>query len=1202
MVQFSTAGRFRQIHENGRHIKQWNRPFMKIGDFRFDTPDLVDPEPSVGPGAAPCRESIVAVFARIAAAHPERMAVEDEDASVRYGELDREARRIAGFITSLDLADETPVAVMIGRSWRYVAAILGILMARAAFVPLDPAMPLSRRRTILDQAGSPLLISETAQLRDMHRLQWACTSVADVLCLDSDDLDGRSEPRGALMSEELWDHLAGETDDDILAGGWKSAFTGQPIPKAAMEAFGANARAKIAPLVGPRSTVLEIGCASGFTLRAVAPMVARYMATDLSRRAIERTVTAAGRCGLPQVSGRVLAAHDIDVLADERFDLVIINSVIESFPGFGYLRDVLAKAAALLTPEGAIFIGHVRDLTRCDAYQDDLAAFARSHAGQDYQTRLDCSEDLFVPRAFFADWAAEQGDFAVTVSDMEITGFDAAPYGFDAVLHRLPSAASSSSPRRRRHDRRALAAPPPFSKPQPSPDALAYILFTSGTSGIPKGVMIEHRSVVNLAESVNATQFAPLGEALAVACVASFAFDGAVVQIFAALLGGHRLALPGEDAKRDPAALHAFIESAHLDVVDPTPSLFAMLLDHWQASGTASSARLFVMGGEVVPASLPERFFANPAHADTTLINAYGPTECCVAATQYVMTARNWREILPPPIGRPIRNVLVRIADIVGHPLPDGVAGEIRIGGAGVGRGYFAMPDATRQQFLTDADGQRWYRSGDLGRRLARGHIHFLGREDGQVKLRGNRIELSEVEAALAAYPFIRRAVVLPFDPPDGGDRVLAAYVVAAPGFDSGACRTEMETRLPSFMVPSWLVTVEDIPLTVNGKVDAARLPSPARSPRPRARRPLADDDEIKVAAIMGSVLNLVIDDADADFFTSGGHSVLAVQLVERLGSAFDLKLPLSDLFADSTVARLARRLRQRRHEASARSALVVVNDRGGESPLVCFHPVGGNVLCYQALAKALGDRQPMAMLEAQGLERGQTLRTTVEDMVAADLPLIRQWIGERPVRLAGWSFGGLLAVEAAYRLDLAGVPVRDVLLFDAVASPEPVRQLLAKDESDYLAMLFDGLGIADAETLRALSAEQRLDLMIERGRGILPLPDGIDRDAVRRLLAVFQNNALAAIRYRPPRLERLGALLVRPRVPSAQAPGIPGDDFNGWQACFGQPVQLEWMDGNHGQMLVPPQVDELAGHLRRYLARSADACRRSDDVNRIND
>ncbi|MDR3436286.1 AMP-binding protein [Telmatospirillum sp.] len=1159
---------------------------MKIGDIRFDTPNLVPNEPAGRSEEGGAGEgNIVDAFAKVVAAHPDRLAVVDEKASVRYDQLNDEARRVARFVASLHLPAETPVAVMIGRSWRYVAATLGVLMAGCAFVPLDPTMPLSRRRTIAAEAGAPLLISETAQLRDMHRLQWACPDLAHILCLDSDDLDGRSEPHGALMSEELWDHLSGGAEDDVLAGGWKSAFTGQPIPEAAMTAFGANARSKIAPLVGSGSSVLEIGCASGFTLRAVAPMVTRYLATDLSRRTIERIVTEARRLDLPQVDVRVLAAHDIDILSDERFDLVIANSVVESFPGFGYLRDFLAKATALLKPGGAIFIGHVWDLDRRDIYQDDLAAFARANTGLGCQTRLDCSEDLFIPRAFFEDWAAERGGITAIVSNMEIDGFDPAPYGFDVLLRLDPSAAQRP-PRRWRHDRRALAATPATPLPSPSSRSLAYVLFTSGTTGIPKGVMIEHRSVVNLAESVNASQFAGLGAPLSVACIASFAFDGSVVQIFAALLGGHSLVLPGEEAKHDPAALHAFIESFHLDVVDPTPSLFSMLLDHWATNGTASSARLFVMGGEVVPSSLPERFFANPAHADATLINAYGPTECCVSATQHVMTARTWRETLPPPVGRPIRNVIVRICDGAGQPLPDGVAGEILIAGAGVARGYFGMPEATSQRFVTDKANLRWYRSGDMGRRLADGALHFLGREDGQVKVRGNRIELSDVEAALTAHPFVRHAVVLPFDPPDGSGRVLAAYVVPEAGFDAAACRTDLETRLPSFMLPSWLVTQDALPLTVNGKIDISRLPTPTRAPRPRPRRPLTGDEE-KVAAIMGKVLGQSIDDADADFFVCGGHSILAVQLVELLRDAFDQTLPLSDLFADSTVARLARRLTQRRHDKGLRSALVEVNDQGAEPPLVCFHPVGGNVLCYQALAEALGPRQPVAMVEAQGLERGQSLRSSVEEMVAAYLPLVRQWIGERPVRVAGWSFGGLLAVETAYRLDMAGVPVRDVLLFDAVASPEPVRQLLARDESDYLAMLFDGLGIADAATLRTLTPEQRLDLLVERGQGILPLPDGIDRDAVRRLLAVFQNNALAAIRYCPPRLERLGALLVRPRQPSLQAPGIPGDDFNGWHACFGQAVHLEWMDGNHSQMLVPPHVGELANHVRRYLVRA---------------
>jgi len=1166
---------------------------MKIGDFLFEetpSPRLTPPAPAGNTPGDTIEESILARFDQIAAAYPDRVAVADAVAQVHYDALEQDSRRIAGFIAGLGLPDETPVGVMIGRSWRHVAAILGVMRARAAFVPLDPTLPLDRRRRIIDSAAIPVLIADRAGIGDLHRLAWTCPSISDTLCLDSDDIDAEIEPRGALMNEELWDHLSGNAEDDIAAGGWHSAFTGRPIPATAMESFGAAACGKIAPLLPQNAHILEIGCASGFTLRWVAPLAGRYVATDLSRRAVERAETLARRLGLPQVSARVLAAHDIDVLSDQRFDVVILNSVIESFPGFGYLRDVLTKAVTLLAPGGAIFAGHLWDLDRRDAYRAALAAFARAHHGEGTKTRLDCTTDLFVPPAFFTEWAAERGDIEVTLSPMTVPGFDPSPYSYDAVLRRANRPKSTEPPRCRRHDRRALPLAPEIAA-APSPDSLAYVLFTSGTTGVPKGVMIEHRSVVNLAESVNRTQFAPLDRdaPLSVSCLAPFAFDGSVVQIFAALLGGHSVHLPDEETRRDPAALHDFIETRRLDVVDPTPSLFTLLLDHWQASDRASSARLFIMGGEAMPASLPERFYARSDHAECYLINAYGPTECCVAATQHLMTARTWREHMPPPIGRPILGVAVELRDGAGRAVPDGIVGEIHIGGKGVGRGYFNQPEATLRRFVTGADGQRWYRSGDLGRRLAGGAIQFLGREDDQVKIRGNRIELSDVETALAAHPFVRRAVVLPFDPPgEGGGRALAAYIVPEPGFDVGVCRADLDTRLPSAMVPSWLVTVAEIPLTANGKVDVARLPSPVRTPVPsRSVRPLGDDDERMVAAIMGRVLDTVIDDPDADFFVLGGHSVLAVQLVDQLRVGFGIRLPLSDLFADSTVARLAQRMKQRRATVGARSALVVVNDQGTQPPLICFHPVGGNVLCYQALAETLGADQPVAMVEAQGLEAGQSLAATVEEMVAASLPAVCDWIGDRPARVAGWSFGGLLAVEAAHRLDLIGRRVSAVLLFDSLASPEPIRHMLAQDEGAYLAQVFDGLGVGDAATFRALSAEERLDLLVEKGRGVLNLPDSFNRESARQLLAVFQNNALAAIRYRPPRLERLGALLVRPKVPSLQAPGLPDDPYNGWRACFGGPVSLDWIDGHHGQMMEPPYVADLADRIRTYLART---------------
>ncbi len=273
-----------------------------------------------------------------------------------------------------------------------------------------------------------------------------------------------------------------------------------------MDAFGANARNKVAGLVSRDARVLEIGCASGFTMKHVAPVVGTYVATDLSRRNVERTEALAINLGMTHVIGRQLGAHDIDVYEPGSFDLIIMNSVIENFPGYGYLRTVLAKAKNLLAPGGAIYLGNVWDADRRDDYLADLAQFARDTAGKGYNTRLDFLEDLFVPQCFLEDWAREQGGFAAKRSAIDADGFDPAPYTFDFVL--TTDAAQQPAPsQKRRHDLAALnAASDAHTASITNANDLAYVLFTSGTTGTPKGVQIEHGSVVNLAQSVLDTQ------------------------------------------------------------------------------------------------------------------------------------------------------------------------------------------------------------------------------------------------------------------------------------------------------------------------------------------------------------------------------------------------------------------------------------------------------------------------------------------------------------------------------------------------------------------------------------------------------------------------------------------------------------------------------------------------------------------------
>ncbi|NIY74345.1 AMP-binding protein [Thalassospira sp. HF15] len=1166
---------------------------MKIADFDFDSLETSLPEAAETPAAQ--IGSIIDAVADVVAKHPERIAIKDEAQDISYEALDCESNRIANFIIGLNLPEDAMIGVMTGRNRFYISAILGILKAGHPFVPLDPATPLIRRIAIANNASIPLVLADAEHVGDLHQLQWRCDGVEHILCIDRENIDAISETPGSLMSVELWDHLAGDDADNVLAGGWKSAFTGQPIAQEAMDAFGANARNKIANLVSKDAHVLEIGCASGFTMKHVAPVVGKYVATDLSRRNVERTEELAIKSGMTHVMGRQLAAHDIDVFEEQSFDLIILNSVVENFPGFGYLRQVLNKAAKLLAPGGAIYLGNIWDADRKSDYLADLAKFAADNVGKGYDTRLDFLEDLFVPEAFLKDWAYGHGGFAVERTAINAPGFDPAPYTFDLVMSPDAGIAPSKT-LRYRHDLSDLvqSADGAPDKPSASSD-VAYVLFTSGTTGTPKGVVIEHGSVVNLANSVLETQLKLISaedakSCLNLTCVAPFAFDGSIVQIFASLLNGHSLHIPGTDTRSDPEALHDFIVQHEIDQLDATPSLFFMLLNHWHQTGQHCPAKMVVLGGEPVTSDLVERFFALPQHSSSKLVNAYGPTECCVSAAQYVMTAQNHRQILPPPIGRAINGAQIRICDENNRTLPNGVPGEILIGGAGVARGYLNNPGLTERAFITDREGSRWYRSGDIGRKRNDGEIVFVGREDGQVKVRGNRVELAEIETAICKHPLVRHATVVLHNSGNQSSENLVAYLTTDDGFDVATCRTQLEQSLPAYMVPSYMICLDQMPLTSNGKVDKAKLPEPSGNLLVGANKrtqKLETECERQVAKIMGEVLDCTIDDANADFFELGGHSVLAVQFLSKLNQAVDVKIPLSDLFSCSTVSKLANRVEMRKRDEKDKNPVVSVNAEGKGIPILCFHPVGGNILCYQDMSRELGSEQPVLMVESRGLQEGQGLNASVEDMVAAYMPFIREMIPNGPVRVAGWSFGGLLAYEAGYRLSQAGVDVRSITLLDAIAVPESVREMLRKDEAEYLADLFGELGIVKAEELRPLTPEERIDYLLTNGKECDLLPKDADRGTMRRLLAVFQNNALAAVHYMPPKIEDIDILLVRPQTIVRGAPYIEGDEFSGWRAFTGDNIELAMVPGTHGTMISQPHIQEVAMAMRKQIKRT---------------
>ncbi|WP_437630406.1 non-ribosomal peptide synthase/polyketide synthase [Sorangium sp. So ce854] len=488
-------------------------------------------------------------------------------------------------------------------------------------------------------------------------------------------------------------------------------------------------------------------------------------------------------------------------------------------------------------------------------------------------------------------------------------------------------------------DRDALAREPRANPPvDVRPDGLAYVIFTSGSTGRPKGVMVEHRSVVNLSVALEEAVYGPAlpagargRPALRVGMNAPLAFDASVKQ-WIQLLHGRSLHIVPEEARLDAEALVRFVRAQALDVIDGVPSQVKLLLDAGLADEPGAAPALVLVGGEALDARTWARMGAAPG---TAFVNVYGPTECTVDATACRIAAAT-----APSLGRPLANVQVYVLDEHLEPVPAGTPGEIAIGGAGVARGYLGRPSLTAERFVPDpfgGAGGRLYRTGDLARRLPDGSLEFLGRVDAQVKLRGFRIELAEIEAALRLDGAVRDAAVLLREDAPGEPR-LVAYVVprGSPPAPAELRRALLE-RLPEPMIPAAFVALDELPLTPNGKVDRRALPAPGalqRGPEEALVAPRTPVEEV-LAGIWADVLRLDRVGAHDDFFWIGGHSLLATQVLARVRAAFRVDLPLRALFEAPTLAGLAERVEAaRRAGAGAQRPPLVPAGRDGALPL----------------------------------------------------------------------------------------------------------------------------------------------------------------------------------------------------------------------------------------------------------------------------
>ncbi|MBD2814424.1 amino acid adenylation domain-containing protein [Xenorhabdus sp. Flor] len=453
---------------------------------------------------------------------------------------------------------------------------------------------------------------------------------------------------------------------------------------------------------------------------------------------------------------------------------------------------------------------------------------------------------------------------------------------------------------------------------------LAYVIYTSGSTGVPKGVMVEHRGLVNLIRD-KISQF-DIHSHSRMLQFASFGFDASVWETMMALTGGASLAIPADTVRQDPHRLWHYLEEQAVTHACLTP---ALLRDGADLPALAIKPTV-ILGGEA-----PSPTLLQTLSRQTTLFNAYGPTEITVCATHWRCPSNYADELVP--IGRPTANTRIYLLDDYGQPVPLGAVGELYIGGAGVTRGYLNLPDLTDERFLADpfndAIDARMYRTGDLARYLPDGNLVFVGRNDQQIKIRGFRIEPGEIETRLTEYPAVREAWVLALG--DGQDKRLVAYVVAEE--DNGLAarlREHLSAILPDYMVPAAFVRLDAFPLTPNGKLDRRALPMPEQDAFARQVYTAPQGEtEIALAAIWSELLGIEQISRYDNFFALGGHSLLAVRVMNRI-AAFGVKLPLVALFTSPSLASFAEKISAKRNEGRDRLSEIMPVPRNSALPL----------------------------------------------------------------------------------------------------------------------------------------------------------------------------------------------------------------------------------------------------------------------------
>ncbi len=698
---------------------------------------------------------------------------------------------------------------------------------------------------------------------------------------------------------------------------------------------------------------------------------------------------------------------------------------------------------------------------------------------------------------------------------------------------------------------------------------IAYVIYTSGSTGRPKGVMVEHRQVVN--HAIGMIEHWGVGSDDRVLQFASLNFDVSVMDMFMTLLSGARAVVAPTETLLSPPRLAQLMRDRAVTFASLPPAVVNLL------SGQEFPGLRFVMSaGEALSSELVHAW----VRPGLRFFNGYGPTEDTVIATFAELDGA----VLPPPIGLPVANAQAYVLDKNLNPVPVGVVGELHMGGAGVTRGYLNAPELTEQRYIPDPFGEgRLYKTGDLVRRLPDGNIVYLGRMDGQVKIRGLRVELGEIETGLASHPSVAQAVVV-MSEDRAGEKQLVGYVrhdPDGPSIDVADLRRHLAQGMPAYMVPAHILVVDVFVLNTSGKIDKSALPAPDAPVETAAYAPPRTAAETTLTRVYADLLGRDQVGIDDGFFELGGNSLQAMQLVTRIHDELSVDLGVTAIFLAPTVRRLADRIEQAR-AAGARSEgpLVELSEGEGGEPLFIVHAIGGTVHGYAPLARELGGAFTVYGVEAAGLAAGSVPSGSLDAMVAAYTEAIRAVRPEGPYHLAGWSMGGVVAFELAKAFEASGERVAFLGLLDApFALPDQPAQAETAVAARFVADAARTLGWDAGEEPASSAAEQldRLARRVDGGAG----NTGAVRAEIEHRFEVFKAHNEAIAGYRPQGTVQADTMVVGARL-SPNAPAAPQ-----WARLIEGDVSTLSVDGDHYAFLRAPLVTEVAESILKWRGES---------------